>query len=405
MAFDTQTPQEISDRLGKREGALELYRQAHSHEMNLSRYLEMINPSQKGDDLDAFGRQLQAAGIIIHSDPQAGYWSSNAGVFVDTDRGRALFPEFFARTWRSVAYATPAQRAAIYLSNQAILGSVERPYTDNTAAQWNNQFAPAIPLSEIVAVTTGITGIDYRSVYMTYDAEALRLYRVGESAEIPMATLSTAQRAVTLKKYGRGIRATYEQLRRSTIDKISWWIRWMALQAEIDKVSAALDILVNGDGNANTSATEYNLLTLDTSATANELTLAGWLAFRMKWETPYQMTTALGRVEEILQLILLNSGSANVPLAGLNLAGIGNTLTPINTTADGIRYGWTSEAPDGKIVGFDKRFALEQLTEIGGNITETERYITNQTEVMVMTEVNGFAILDPAATKILDFTE
>lgn len=179
----------------------------------------------------------------------------------------------------------------------------------------------------------------------------------------------------------------------------------MAVQSEIDKVAAAMSVLVSGDGNADTAATEINASTLNAAATPGTLDLETWLAFRMEFEQPYTLTTALMQQDIALQLILLNSGSANIPLAGLNLAGIGNTLTPINTTADGIRYGWTSEAPADKIVAFDRRFALEQINEIGSDISETERYITNQTEVITFTEVNGFAILDPAATKVLDISE
>lgn len=404
MAVKKHTPEEIHRRLSTPEGSIEMHREALREGLPFSRYLEVADPSEKDDTLDAFSRQLQLAGIVARSDPAAGYWASEAKVFHDSPLGRALFPEFFARQWRSVVHATPQQRAVI-LSTDSALNTWERPYIDNPTVNWNNQLAPAIPLSEVVAMVSPVSGTDFRSVYMTYDAEALRLYRIGESAEIPMASLTHGERTVTLHKYGRGMRASYEALRRMRIDQMAWWIRWMAIQSETDKVAAALDVMVNGDGNANTAATEYNLLTLDPAAIANDLTLLGWLTFRMKWESPYAMTTALMRVEEALQLITLNAGTANLPLVGLNLNGIGNNLTPINSTGDGIRYGWTSEAPDGKIVGFDKRFALQMLTEIGGDITETERYITNQTQVMVMTEVNGFAVLDPAAAKILDLAE
>jgi hypothetical protein len=189
------------------------------------------------------------------------------------------------------------------------------------------------------------------------------------------------------------------------VDTLGWWVRWMALQSEVDKVSAALDVLVVGDGNANTAATESNLLTLDPTATPNELTMLGWLKWRMLFTQPYAMTTVLGRVDEIVQLMQLNLGTANIPLANFNLAGVGNSLTPINATADGIRYGWTEEAPDGKLVGFDARFALEHITEIGSEISETEKFITNQTEVITFTENSAFAIIDPAAVRVLDFSE
>jgi hypothetical protein len=125
----------------------------------------------------------------------------------------------------------------------------------------------------------------------------------------------------------------------------------------------------------------------------------------MNFAPPYVMTTVLAQIDEIVQLVSLNMGTANMPLVGSSFSGLGNTLTPINATADGVRYGWTDEAPDTKYLGFDRRAALEQVTEIGGDITETERFITNQTEVTVMTEVNGFAVLDSAATKLLDISE
>lgn len=395
------TPAEIHRRLNQPDTAIELHREALNAGVPLSRYLEVLDPSPDGSRTDAFSRQLKEAGIVTRSDPRSGYWASKADVFFKTSAGRALYPEWFSREWRSVVFATPQQRATM-LSSDAVLGSWEKPYNEAVAPAWNNQFAPALPLSELVAMTSPIEGEDYRSIYMTYDAEALRLYRIGESTEIPTATLNTSERTIRLRKYGRGLRVSYEQLRRMRIDKLAWWVRWQAMQSEIDKVVAALDVMINGDGNANTGATSYNLTALDDTATVNELTLKAWLTFRMKFEQPYTMTTALMQVDEAIQLILLNSGSANVPLAGLNLAGIGNSLTPINTTADGIRYGWLTDAPDGKLLGFDRRFALEQVTEIGSEIRETERFITNQTEIMTMTENVAFSVIDPAATKILN---
>lgn len=397
-------PKDIRTRLSKPDSAIEVHREAAGKGLTLSRYLEILNPSGEGDHLDAFQRQLKECGIRTNSIPEAGIWASEAGVFFDTTEGRALYPEFFAREWRKISYANRQERA-ILLSSDAIVGNWDRPYFDAAGPRWNNQFEPAIPLNEIVARTTPITGEDYRSLYMTYDEEQLRLFRVGESAEIPLATLTSSPRSIRLKKYGRGLKASYEQMRRMRVDTLAWWIRWQAVQSEIDKVVAAMAILINGDGNANTSATEHNLLTLDPTAIAGELSVLGWTKFRMQFQPPYTMTTALAQIDETLQIITLNLGTANVPLQGYNLGGIGNTLTPINATADGIRYGYLDDAPNNKIVGFDRRAALEQVVEIGSEITETERFITSQTQVMVMTENNAFAVLDPAAAKILDLSE
>lgn len=409
IQIKAMSPAEIHQRLSSAESAVKLTADAINAGMRLGAYLERLNPSEKGDTLDAFGRQLREAGIITESNPYAGYWASEGEVFVGKGEahtaGRALFPEFFARQWQSVMRATRAEQRAILLSSDSAVGGWDRPYADASGPRWRNKIAPPIPLSELVAVTTPVTGDTYRSIYMTYDAEAVRMYRVGESADIPVTTLVSSENIINLHKYGRGLRSSYELLRRTRVDKMAWFIQWVALQAQIDKVAAVLDVMVNGDGNANTAATEYNLTTLDADAVAGTLTLEGWLAFKLKFGEMYSLTTALMTEAVALKLITLNTGSANIPLASVTLGGIRNNLTPINNTGDAVRYGWTSEAPANKIVAFDASMAIEHVTEIGSTIREAERYITNQTQLMTMTEVEGFAVLDPGAIKILDIAE
>lgn len=365
----------------------------------MSRALEFISPSEQGEP-DAFTRLMRENNIITRTDPRAGFYASPATAFLQNAGTRALMMEFYARQWRAVAFADPQQRAVL-LSTDATPGSWQRPYYEG-AARWEQQVQPAIPLSELVGMTTPINGNLYRSLFMEYDATQLRKFRLGEATEIPISTIAAREHTITLKKYGRGLRASYEELRRLRIDKLAWFIRQAAVQSEADKVAAALTVLVSGDGNTDTAAAVHDLTTLDTTATAGTLTLKGWLAFKMKFVNPYFITTALMQEAVALQLATLNAGSANVPLAGLSLGGMVQSLQPINTTSDGVRYGWTSDAAALTIVGFDRRFALEQLVEIGGNIDEMERFITNQTQVMTMTEVQGFATMDPSAALVLD---
>jgi hypothetical protein len=369
--------------------------------LNLSRWLEINSPSEANSRLDAFERCLQQAGIVTRSDPAAGYYASPARMFFEGGpANRALYTEFFARKWRAVSFARPTMQRAIYLSTDAEPGSWERPYADAEQARWDFQLAPAIPLSELIAITTPIDGQDYRSFYMVYDAEQLRKFRVGESADIPIAKLTDRENTIHLKKYGRGLQASYEQIRRMRVDKLALQIGYMAVQSIVDKVAAALDIMVNGDGNLLTTPTNYNLTTLDADATAGTLTPKGWIAFKLKFANPYMVTASLMQEAIALQLALLTF-SANSSFVSYNAGGMVQGLTPINPVSNVTRYGWTSDAPANKIVGFDRRFAIEQVTEIGGTIDEMERFITNQTQIMTMTEVEGYAVMDANATKIL----
>jgi hypothetical protein len=135
------------------------------------------------------------------------------------------------------------------------------------------------------------------------------------------------------------------------------------------------------------------------------LTLAAWLAFKMSFEAPYMLTHALMREDVALQLALLNTGSANLPLSAVNVGGLGTMLVPINTFSDGVRYGWTAEAPADSIVGYDGRLALERAVETGSLIQEQEQFILNQTQVVTITENEGYGIAQKGVVKVLDLTQ
>lgn len=373
--------------------------QAHGADVSptLSNAIEHVSPTQAGEGLDGFGRIMREAGIRTTTDMERGVYASMGERFFGTPGRRALFTEFSARVWRR----TVGQRTI--LSGDMTPGSFQRPYTESAGARWNQEVRPAIPLSELVALVTPISGQDYRSLYLTYDATQLRMFRVGESADIPVATIATSEHIIRARKYGRGVRISYEDMRRSRVDRLAFLITQMAVQAEVDKVAAALDVIVNGDGNSGTTPTTHNLTALDAAAAAGTLTLKGWLNFKMQFLNPYVLTHALMTQATALQLAMLNTGSANVPLSGANLAGLGLGLTPINQFADGVRYGWTADAPALKIVGYDRRYALEHVIEIGSEIAEMERFILNQTQVLTMSEVSGFAVMNGGyATRILD---
>jgi len=329
----------------------------------LSAALEFVSPTEERGGLDAFERLLAHYNIRTQSDPAAGYWASNAARFLADKGTRALLVELARRVYRRVAFAHATRSG--FLSGDSVAGSWERPYYDSQLVRWSQEIAPAIPLSELIAGTG-------------------RRWLVSAGVSSPGWSS-----------------ASYEQMRRMQVDKLARMIAQMAVQSETDKVAAALDVIINGDGNSN-AATTHDLTTLDSAASPGTLTLKGWLSFKMKFSNPYAITTALMQEAVALQLALLNTGSANVPLVGANLGSLGTALQPINQFADGVRYGWTADAPALKIVGIDRRFGLDHIMEVGSEITETERFVTRQAEVIVMSEYSGFAVADANAHLILD---
>lgn len=389
----------------------DLYRRAHEERMSLSAWLEEEDPSEPyKDGLDAFSRQLKVAGIRCSSDPAKGYYADTFDIFEKSTNNRALLPEWAFRQWkRATGRDVVTFRAAgehertPFTSDMLPLGSIFRPYADAAAARMA-QLAPAIPLAELVAIETPIDTDSYRMWYLTEPAaDQKRFVRIGEGAEVPEVTLTGSEHYLKIYKFGRAFRTTYEFLRRSRIDLVALHIARMAIQAEDDKVAAAMDVMINGDGNAATAATVYNLTALDPLATPGFLTLRAWLSFKLKFKNPYALTTILGQEAAILSTQLLSTGNANVPLVSIaGPSGFGG-FRPINPQLrDSVGYGITDQAPANQIVGIDRRFGLERVSEIGGNITEMERYIRNQTQVLVMTEVEGYGVFDQNATKILN---
>lgn len=365
----------------------------------LTRVLEEISPTDPAEKngLDAYERMLMEAGIRLNEDPSGNYHASYGEKFMESAGARVLWTEFCTRNWRKAS----RNSRAVLLNSDAVVGSWERPYYDSTQIRPSQEIRPAIPLSEIVGMTTAINSDAYRGFYLTYDAEKFRQYRIGESAEIPVATVVGAQREVRLQKYGRGISISYEAMRRMRVDKLAFFIQKLAVQTEIDKVASAIAVLISGDGNAGTAATAVSQSTLDAAATAGSdvLTLKAWFALEMLFTEPYSLTTALMQKAVALQLKLLNTGSANAPLV---VAQLGTNLSLINQTGDGVRYGYTTEAPALKILAFDKRYALEMITEIGADISEMERAASNQVQTLFLTEVMGWSVMDSNSTFLVD---
>jgi hypothetical protein len=390
------------------------YRDAYAQGITVSQLCERMNPtSELPDDergLDAFERVLREAGIVTRSVPEIGLRASTFDEATNTTEKRAMMLEWASRVWRAVSapgQVSAGQRnmvRAILLDGDAAVNTIAKLYDDDTTIR-AKRLQPPIPLDRIVARTTPIDGDAYRSLYITDDlnTDGYRMKRINEGASIPRTTLVTGEHTLRIHKFGRALMATYEQLRRQRIDRLAFILARMALQAEVDKVTDALSVIVSGDGNANTAAAVLNLTALDSVAVAGTLSLKGYLIFKSRFGPAYRANTVLAQEASMMQLGLLTVNTVNgIPMMMLNGSALGG-LRPINDVFGGdIAYGITSDAPSLKLVAFDSGQTVERVTEIGGNVSEVERFVHNQTQMFTLTEVEGFAIIDPNASMILN---
>ena len=390
---------------------LHLYRQAYDQGINLSQLCERMDPTSELPEaergLDAFERVLREAKVITSPVDEYGVQASTWEEATDTPEKRAMMHEFAARIWRQTTHGqpkTPLTRALL-LSGDAALNTIANQYADAAGIR-AKRLAPAIPIEELVGMTTRIRGDAYRSLYITDDlgSDAYRMKRVTEGADIPTTTLVTGEHTLRIHKFGRALRSTYDQLRRQRLDRIAFIIARMALQAEVDKAEIVVSTIVNGDGNANTAAEVLALTALDPAAVAGTLTLRGWLAFKLEFGQAYQPDVVLGQRASILDLLLLPvlTNTNQLPIAMLAAGPFGQVRPIGDRLADGERYGITEDAPADNLVMFDPAQTVERVVEIGGNVSEVERFIQNQTTLFTMTEVEGYGIVDPYAARVLN---
>ena len=329
-----------------------MYRQAG---MNFTQVLESLDPSEnyRGTALegtDAFQRQLKRFGIRVK-----GAGSSPVEKFFRTFESAVLFPEYIARTVRQ-------------------------------GMEENNI------LPDIVATTTVIDALDYRSIYSTPTDEDKKLKTMGEGAEIPTTEITTKENLVVLSKRGRMLVASYEALRFQKLDLFGVMLRQIGAYIQQQQLAEAVEVILVGDGNDN-AAVQYTVGTEPSSGTAGTLGYNQLVEFWSKFD-PYTMNTILcssATMTELLKIPELQN-----PLTGLNFQGTGKLNTPL-----GANLYRTNAVPDGQIIGLDKRYALE-LVRAGDVLVEYDKLIDRQLERAAITSISGFGKICDDAMAVLN---
>ncbi len=350
----------------------EFYEIAYKCGMTFSQLLERINPSTPDDKLDAFERQCRRFGIILNAVPEKGIYASNGDMFFQSNQpaSRILFPEFLNRVARI---------------------SLLEDYDLN----W------------IIANTRNIDSGAFRSLYISDTTAKRRKARVSEMSGFPTTTVSWSEEAGSVYKNGIRMLMSYEFVRRSSIPMIALVVSRVLLQSRRDDFADAINVLVNGDDHAATAnpASVSSLTTLDTAASAGTLTYKGYLKFGNEFR-PYRMTSAIGDIDTILQVILCAKPATDpIQLFSLLQAKenkIGEKITVLNPAWSNVNLIIHDDAPALKLIGLDKRYALERIVEIGSDLQETDKIINGQFNEIVLSESTNFSKLFTAACKVLN---
>lgn len=324
-----------------------MYGEAAQRGLDLTGYLETLDPSSDQSNLDAFERQLAISGIRINGDD-----ADIIDRFFASKDSSVLFPEFISR-------------------------SVKIGLDDFSK------------LKRILSSRVKIEDNTYKSIFMddsVYSDGEKSLHVIGEGSELPIIEIKTAEHSVNIKKYGRYLQATYEAIRRKRSNVVTMFLRAIGVQLQKDKFVDAVDVLVSGDGN-NNAATIIN------TASSGTLTFADMVGFVLSFD-PYELNVLI--CNKATAAILLNITEVKEHIVQHDLEVPGGSLKVF-----GAELIVDESVPANTIIGLDRRFALQEVYETGV-MTESERLIRRQIEGTAISEVSGFAKAITDASKVLD---
>lgn len=225
-----------------------------------------------------------------------------------------------------------------------------------------------------------IEGTAYDVPYVTESADNEELRSVAEGAAIPESSLIYGDRIVKLDKKGRGVLASYEAVRRMSVDMLR-----VHLQRIGERLGRSLDarlayVLANGDSSGSGTAP----VSMNT-ATADTWTYGDLIALYMKLSQEHYFTpTHVLADTATAQAILKLSEIADSNL--FDFAKTGKLPTPL-----GVRLVPLADQPANKLTMLDAGFAVQKLTE-QDLLVESDKLISQQWDRTYLTVVTDFAI-------------
>lgn len=216
----------------------------------------------------------------------------------------------------------------------------------------------------------------------------LKKARIAEGADLPLAKIFMGEKAITLWKRGRAIEMTYEAVRRMRIDLFTRHMNAIVNDMAYQNLDFAVDVLVNGDGNPDTKATQLGVTANAGGIESDELIgflMDYWFKNHYSADT---IVTSLDVAKQIGAMFFdtnLGAGASNnvrfnMPqfLGNQNVTVLAADIPKINGKDS--------------IVLFNRANTLIRYEENGSNIQENQQFARNQTRLLTVSENSGYAI-------------
>lgn len=306
-------------------------------------------------DFDVFQLAMMDAGISK---------SSQIKDFMTTSDNRWLFPVFIDRTLRENVNKSDIMQYVISGSPVSVPAlSAQGAYIDLASDEDNK--------------------------------DAVKKKRVAEGSALPLATIEIGETAISLKKYGRAVEATYETLQYQTVDVFSRVLSYIAADVANQEFKRAVTVLCSGDGNNNAAGTNT---TAGATVSANDILTLAMDVFD-DCNAPMDVIIAPRNMFMALSQMAIaqNGGVGFVPGSLFKFSqGITGDITVIYSND-------IPQAAGGKeqLIGLSSRFGLTKYVAEGSSITEYDSDILTQKRLGTISEITGFAKPFKGAAKLL----
>lgn len=296
--------------------------------------LEELDPSENYvgtalEGLDAYERQLKRFDIKV-----SGQNSDSVAKFFSTTDSAALFPEYIARAVK-------------------------------TGIEGNSL------VEDVIATTTEIDSMDYRSIKTTNTDSEIDLEDVNEGAALPELTIKLDSDLTELKKHGKMLVASYEAIKFQKLDLFTTVLKQIGdhiARSEFEQAITAFN-------DENSKIVEFE---------GSEITYSDLMQLWVELN-PYTLNRLVVSANTLGKLMLLPEfKDAN---AGFDFQSSGRIITPF-----GAKILVSNTLDDDKALALDKNFAIEKV-QAGGVVTEFDKLIDRQLERATISTITGFSTI------------
>ncbi len=280
--------------------------------------------------LDAYERQLKRFDIRVN-----GPFCDRVEKFFTTTESAVLFPEF-------------VRRAVAQGMEEAVL-------------------------SDMTAVVSRSESNRYQGCELS-DAEAYTTTAAGE--ELPASAIMESDGVVTLVKYGRLIKASYEAVRQQRLDVFALMLRRVGRQLADSVVSQAVSVLKTASSGSALAKSGSTLAYSDLAALYGRFTSC-------------DLTTVLASPAVMAEILVMNQM--------IEASSEENTEIRLPFGAKLIKC---PQLDNKTVLGLDKDFALEQI-QSSDVVLETDKLIDRQLDCIAISVNIGFRTLIDGAVQML----